>query len=59
MKLSTFERARRYIAKCPPSISGQGGHNAAFHVAAVLTHGFGLSDAECLALTGALKEILG
>ena len=39
--LNVIERARRYIAKCLPAISGQGGHDATFHVACVLVHGFG------------------
>lgn len=50
MKLSPLERARRYIAKCLPAVSGQGGHNATFHVAAVLVHGFALGEADALAL---------
>src|SRR5258706_11637133 len=44
------ERARRYIARCPPAISGQGGHDATYHVAAVLVWGFALSEAEALML---------
>src|SRR5258707_1120794 len=48
--LTIFERARRYSAKCPPSISGMRGHDAAFHTAAVLWHGFGLSEADTLTL---------
>ncbi len=48
--LTVIERARRYIAKCPPAISGQGGHDATFHVAAVLVHGFALGDADALAV---------
>src|SRR5438552_265438 len=51
--LTIVERARRYIAKCPPAISGQRGHDATFHVAAVLVNGFGLSETEALML---LKE---
>jgi hypothetical protein len=43
-------RARRYIAKSPPAISGQGGHNATFHIAALLVHGFGLGDDAALPL---------
>ena len=49
-RLPILERARRYIAKCPPAISRQGGHNAAYHVAAVLVNGFGLHDADALSL---------
>lgn len=45
-----IERARRYVAKCPPAISGQGGHNATLYVACVLAHGFDLTDGDALAL---------
>jgi hypothetical protein len=48
--IDVTERARRYIAKCPPAISGQGGHNATFHVAAVLVHGFALGESDALTL---------
>ena len=48
MSLPVIERARRYIAKCPPAISGKGGHDATFHVAAVLVHGFDLSEGDAL-----------
>jgi hypothetical protein len=51
--LTVIERARRYLAKCPPSISGQHGHGSAFRVAAVLVNGFGLPALDALAL---LKE---
>ncbi len=50
MQLSTLERARRYLAKCPPSISGQGGHNAAYRAAVALVHGFALEDGDARAL---------
>lgn len=50
MSLTTTERARRYLAKCPPAVSGLGGHNATFRVAATLVHGFALGEAEALAL---------
>ena len=45
-----IERARRYIAKCPPAISGQGGHDATYHVACVLVNGFALGEPDALAL---------
>jgi hypothetical protein len=48
--LTVIERARRYLAKCPSSISGQHGHGTAFRVAAVLVNGFGLSALDALAL---------
>ena len=47
---NVIERARRYIAKCPSAISGQRGHDATYHVAAVLVHGFALGEADALAL---------
>jgi hypothetical protein len=47
---NVFDRARKYIAKMPPSVSGQGGHNAAFHAACTLVLGFELSPDEALAL---------
>ena len=50
MPLAPLERARRYIAKCPPAVSGQGGHNATFHVAACLVHGFALGEPDAFAL---------
>jgi len=42
------ERARAYIAKLPPAVSGQSGHNATFHAACVLVKGFGLNDSQSL-----------
>jgi len=50
MGLSIMERARRYLAKYPPAISGQSGHDRTFHVAALLVNGFGLCDGDALAL---------
>lgn len=50
MKATPLERARRYIAKCLPAISGQSGHNATFYVAVVLVHGFALGEADALVL---------
>lgn len=47
---SVVERARKYLAKMPVSISQQGGHNACFHAACVLVLGFGLSDSEAMGL---------
>jgi P4 family phage/plasmid primase-like protien len=40
------ERARRYVAKMDPAVSGQGGHDQTFKVACVLIVGFGLSQDE-------------
>jgi KaiC/GvpD/RAD55 family RecA-like ATPase len=45
-----LERARKYLAKLPPAISGQSGHNATFHAACVLVLGFELPEADALGL---------
>jgi putative DNA primase/helicase len=45
-----FERARRYIGKMSPAISGQGGHKQTFAVACRLVIDFGLSVDEALPL---------
>jgi len=50
---AVVERARKYLAKIPPSISGQGGHNTAYHAACVLIVNFGLSESDARQL---LKE---
>jgi hypothetical protein len=36
------QRAIYYMAKCPPAISGQGGHDRTFAVARAVVYGFGL-----------------
>ena len=45
-----MERARLYLQRCPPAISGQHGHDATFRVACVLVHGFDLRTDEALGL---------
>lgn len=45
-----LERGRRYLAKLPAAISGQGGHAATFHAAVVLVRGFSLCEEDALAL---------
>jgi KaiC/GvpD/RAD55 family RecA-like ATPase len=47
---AVVERARSYLAKLPLSVSGHGGHNAAFHAACVLAIDFGLSDGDAIGL---------
>lgn len=44
------ERARRYLGKLPPSISGSGGHSAAFKAAMALVKGFELPLGDALEL---------
>jgi len=48
--LDLIERARRYLAKMPPAITGQHGHDQTFAVACTLVQGFGLSVAEAAPL---------
>lgn len=43
---SVEERAAKYVEKMEPSVSGAGGHNAAFKAACVLVKGFALSEGE-------------
>jgi hypothetical protein len=43
-----IELARKYVAKMDPAISGEGGHDRAFHTACTLVLGFGLSVDEAL-----------
>jgi hypothetical protein len=38
----TLDRARAYLAKMPPAVSGEGGHNAAFAAARAMVWGFDL-----------------
>jgi DNA-binding transcriptional ArsR family regulator len=44
------ERARSYVPKMPPAISGQGGHEATFRVALALVKGFSLDAGTALDL---------
>ena len=48
--MNLVERARRYIARMGPAISGSGGHDRTFAVACVLVHGFALKQEDALAL---------
>jgi hypothetical protein len=48
--LSIAERARRYLERMEPAISGAGGHRAAFKAALTLIRGFGLEVEEALPL---------
>jgi hypothetical protein len=47
---SILERASAYLARIPVSVSGQGGHAAAFAAAISLTRGFNLTEEEALPL---------
>jgi len=48
--LDLVERARRYLAKVPPAISGQHGHDQTFAAACALVQGFGFSATEAASL---------
>lgn len=43
-----LDRAKAYIQKEPPAISGQNGHGRCYHVVAILYEGFSLEPAEIL-----------
>lgn len=47
---AVVERARAYMAKYPPAVAGQGGHNHTFRAACVLVKGFELSEEEAISL---------
>jgi hypothetical protein len=47
---SPVERARAYIQRLEPAISGSGGHNATFRAASILVEGFALDEATALDL---------
>ncbi len=45
-----IDRARAYVAACPPAISGSGGHTHTFSIAQKLVRGFGLDEATAFSL---------
>lgn len=49
---AVLERARKYVAKLPPAVSGQGGHDVTFKAACVLALGFGLPEPEAMQVLG-------
>lgn len=46
----TIERAKAYLAKTPPAVQGEGGHNALLWASSVLVRGFRLPDEVALDL---------
>lgn len=48
--MTVTDRARRYLATCPPAISGAGGHSQTYTVAVALCHGFSLAREQALSL---------
>jgi AAA domain len=53
---SVVDRAKAYLLKVPPAISGQGGHSQCFTVAFALIEGFALSVEDSLAVIQAWNE---
>jgi hypothetical protein len=47
---AAYDRARRYVERMPPAISGSGGHVATMKVARACATGFGLGEGDVLAL---------
>ncbi|MFM9962883.1 MAG: AAA family ATPase, partial [Planctomycetaceae bacterium] len=45
-----LDRARKYLSRIPPAISGQGGHAATFLAAQHIVHGFSLDDRDAYSL---------
>jgi hypothetical protein len=54
---AAIERARAYMAKYPPAIAGQGGHNHTFRAACVLVKGFELSEAEAFSVLAEWNQV--
>jgi replicative DNA helicase len=53
---SAVDRARSYVATILGAISGQGGHNATFHVACVSVIDFGLSESDAMVVMREYNE---
>ena len=47
---SAYERARAYVARMAPAVSGSGGHDATFRAALAVVRGFSLSEADAFEL---------
>ena len=50
LRTDVCDRARKYLARVEPSISGQGGHDKAFYAACILRLGFELSENDAINL---------
>jgi hypothetical protein len=50
VNLDVIQRARRYLARCEPAVSGQCGHNRTLKLCAKLCVGFALSPEDAVAL---------
>ena len=56
--ITVVERARRYIAKRDPAVSGQRGHDAAWRVAQDLICGFALTVEDCAVAYGRIQRAM-
>ena len=54
---AVIDRARKYLAKLPAAVSGQGGHKGCFHAACCLVLGFGLPESTALDLLREYSQI--
>jgi putative DNA primase/helicase len=54
--ISLHERIERYIAACPPAISGQNGHDQTFNVACALVQGFDLSPEDAFSFLASYNQ---
>jgi hypothetical protein len=55
-RVSLRERIERYIAACPPAITGQNGHDQTFRVACILVQGFDLSPDDAFTFLARYSE---
>src|SRR5687768_708337 len=56
INMTPLDRARAYVASCPPAISGQGGHDQTFSVACALVNGFALEPNQALDVLGEYNQ---
>ena len=54
--ITTEERARRYLARLDPAVSGRGGHNATFRAACVLVIDFDLPEPQAARLLAEFNQ---
>lgn len=50
VEASTYERARSYLHRCEPAVSGQNGDRVTFRTACILVNDFGLDDEAAFSL---------
>jgi hypothetical protein len=50
------DRARKYLAKLPPAVSGDGGHTQMFNAVAIAMFGFDLDDATTLSVVAEYNQ---